>query len=79
MRVKVALTLVAALTVTTHAPVPLQPPLHPVKVDVASGVAIKVTAVPEANGAVQLAPQLRPAGLEVMTPAPVPDLDTVRS
>ena len=42
-----ALTVVAALTVTTHVPVPEQPPpLHPAKVEPAAGVAVNVTTVP---------------------------------
>jgi len=46
-RSKVAVTVVAALRVTVHEPVPVQPPpLQPVKVESAAGVAVKVTAVP---------------------------------
>ena len=43
--VKVAITLVAEETVTTHEPVPLHPPLQPVKVDPVAGMAASVTAV----------------------------------
>src|SRR5882672_12496378 len=69
---------VAVFRVTVQAPVPEQPPpLQPVKVELASGVAVKVTAVPLANGAEHVAPQAMPAGEPVMVPVPVPDLLTV--
>ena len=46
-RANVAVTVVAAVTVTTHVPVPLHPPpLQPVNVDPAAGAAVSVTAVP---------------------------------
>ena len=45
--VKVAVTLRAWLIVTTQVPVPVQPsPLHPVKLELASGDAESVTTVP---------------------------------
>jgi hypothetical protein len=69
---------VAALSVTVHVPVPEHPPpFQPVKVEPAAGVAVKVTAVPLANAAEQVAPQEIPAGLLVTVPAPVPLLLTV--
>ena len=75
---KVAVTVVAAETVTTHDPVPEQPPpLQPVKVEPAAGAAVSVTAVPLVKLAAQVAPQVMPAGLLVMVPAPVPALETV--
>ena len=44
---KVAVTVVAADIVTVHAPVPEQPPpLQPVNVEPAAGVAVSITAVP---------------------------------
>src|SRR5436309_2459064 len=74
----VAVTEVAAFTVTVQVPVPEQPlPLQPVKVELASGVAVKVTAVPLANGAAHVAPQAMPAGLLFTVPAPAPALLTV--
>jgi hypothetical protein len=45
--VNVAVTVAAAVIVTVHAPVPLQPPpLHPANVDPAAGDAVSVTLVP---------------------------------
>src|SRR5206468_3113115 len=75
---KVAVTEVAALIVTVQGPVPEQPPpLQPVKFEPAAGVAVRVRAVPLANGAEHVAPQAMPAGELVMVPVPVPDLLTV--
>jgi len=74
-RANVAVTEAAALIVTVQGPVPEQPPpLQPVKVELASGVAVKVMAVPLANGAAHVAPQAMPVGELVMVPVPVPDL-----
>ena len=67
----------AAFTVTTHVPVPEQPPpLHPTNVEPLVGVAVSVTTVPKLYGALHVAPQLIPAGALVTVPAPVPDLLT---
>src|SRR5207249_698877 len=77
-RLKVAVTVVAAETVTVQAPVPEQPPpLQPVKVEPAAGVVVSVTAVPLAKLAEQVAPQLIPTGALVTVPLPVPALLTV--
>ncbi|NKE67416.1 hypothetical protein RAMLITH_16455 [Ramlibacter sp. RBP-2] len=57
---------------TTQSPVPLQAPPQPVKTEPGAGVADRVTAVPAANGAVQVAPQLMPRGAESTLPWPVP-------
>jgi hypothetical protein len=47
MSVKVAVTVVAALAVTTQVPVPLQPPPdQPSKVEPVAGAAVSVTTVP---------------------------------
>jgi hypothetical protein len=73
----VAETVTAALSVTVHVPVPEQPPVQPVKVEPAAGVAVKATAVPLANEAAHVAPQDMPAGLLVTVPAPEPPLLTV--
>ena len=70
--------MVLALSVTVQVPVPVQPPpLQPLNVDPAAGVAVKVTTVPLAYAAMQLAPQEMPAGLLVTVPIPAPVLLTV--
>src|SRR5207245_4243333 len=62
--VKVAVTVVAAESVTVQAPVPEQPPpLQPVKVEPAAGTAVSVTAVPFVKLAEQVAPQVIAGGL----------------
>ena len=78
-RVKVAVTEVAALTVTVQAPVPAHPPpLQPANVEPVAAAAVKVTAVPLVYEAEHVAPQLMPAGLLVTVPLPVPALVTVK-
>jgi hypothetical protein len=67
---KVAVTLIAPPIVTTHTPVPVQPPLQPVKVEPAAGVAVSVIVVPAVYEAEQALPQLMPAGVLVMLPLP---------
>src|SRR5437867_7204944 len=75
---KVAVTVVPALSVTVQVPVPEQPPpLQPLNVDPAAGAAVKVTTVPLAYAAMQVAPQEMPAGLLVTVPIPGPALLTV--
>src|SRR5439155_368880 len=74
-RLKVAVTVVAAESVTVHAPVPEHPPpSQPVKVEPAAAVAVSVTAVPLVKLAEQVAPQLIPAGELVTVPLPLPAL-----
>jgi hypothetical protein len=46
---KVAVTFLAVLIVTTQVPVPLQAPLQPEKLLPASGVAVSVTVVADVN------------------------------
>src|SRR5205809_6063380 len=76
--VKVAVTVVARESGTTHVPVPEHPPpLQPVKVEPAAGVAVSVTAVPLAKLAVQGAPQVIPTGALVTVTLPVPAWGTV--
>jgi len=71
--VNVAVTVVPAVSVTTHEPLPLQPPpLQPAKVAPLAGVAVSVTVAPVAYGSVQSVPQLMPAGTLVTVPAPAP-------
>src|SRR3954452_20058298 len=74
---KVALTVLAASMVTVQLPVPLQAPPQPVKVEPAAGVAVNETMLPAAKEALQVLPQLIPAGLEVTVPLPEPALVTV--
>ena len=63
----------AALIVTVHVPVPVQlPPLQPVNVEPAAGVAVSVTAVPLAKVAEQVAPHEMPAGELEIVPLPAP-------
>ena len=76
---KVAVTVRAALIVTLQEPVPEQPPpLQPVNVEPAAGVAVRMTAVPPAKAAAQSKPQAMPAGALAIVPAPAPALLTVR-
>jgi hypothetical protein len=51
---------------------------QPVNVDPAFAVAVSLTLVPVVNEALQVVPQLRPAGLDVTVPDPLPVLVTVR-
>ena len=51
-------------------------PVHPAKVDVASGVAVSVTDVPTEYGSLQSPGHVIPAGLEVTVPDPVPAIVT---
>ena len=70
---KVAVTVVAAVSVTVQDPVPLHPPpLQPPKAELALGAAVSVTTVPLAKLAAQVVPQLIPAGLLVTVPEPAP-------
>jgi hypothetical protein len=77
LRLKPAVTARSASIVTVQVPVPLQAPLQPAKLDVPSGVAVRVTTAPAAKASVQSAPQAMPAGLEVTVPLPSPDRPTV--
>ena len=66
------MTVVLAPSVTVHGLVPVQPPpLQPVKVKPAAGVAVSATAVPLANKAEHVAPQAIPTGALVTLPAPL--------
>jgi hypothetical protein len=73
----VAVTVASAFSVTVQAPEPLQAPDQPPKVEPALAAADSVTAVPLGKLAVHVDPQLMPAGLLVMAPAPPPALCTV--
>src|SRR5688572_14989627 len=72
--VKRAVTDLAAFNVSTHAPVPEQPPLQPANVAPAAGLAVSVTSVPETYASLQSEPQSMPAGLELTVPPPAPTL-----
>jgi hypothetical protein len=70
---KVALTVVVLVSVTAQVPVPEQPPPnHPANAEPGDEVAVRVTRVPLLYASLQSDPQLRPAGLDVTVPAPVP-------
>ncbi|PYN89529.1 MAG: hypothetical protein DMD87_05320 [Candidatus Rokuibacteriota bacterium] len=70
--------MVLAPSVTVHGLVPVQPPpLQPVKVKPAAGVAVSTTAVPLANEAEHVVPQAIPAGTLVTVPLPAPLTFTV--
>src|SRR5439155_332778 len=70
--VKVAVTDVAAFTVTTQFPVPEQPlPLQPANVEPAAGAALRVTTVPVVKEVEQVAPHEIPAGELVTMPSAV--------
>jgi hypothetical protein len=78
LRVKPALTDLAASIVTTQVPVPVQPPPdQPVKFASAEGEAVKVTIAPLSKENRQVAPQAIPAGEELTVPLPDPFLFTV--
>jgi hypothetical protein len=78
LELKLALTDFAASMVTLHAPVPLQAPLQPAKVEPESGAAVKLTTVPLAKLAEHVVPQEIPEGVLVTVPVPAPLLATVR-
>jgi hypothetical protein len=74
---KVALTVVAVVSINTQVPVPEHPaPDQPVKTEPAAGVAVSVRLVPDGKGAEHVLPQLIPAG-ELAT-VPLPDRVTVK-
>mgnify|MGYP006928526708 CR=1 FL=1 len=75
---KFAVTFLEAAMFTVQLPVPVQSPLQPINVDPGSGVTVSVTLVPLTNDALQVLPQLMPAGALLAIPEPVPDLVTVR-
>jgi len=66
---------------TVQVPVPVQSELglHPVNVLPVAGVAVRLTAVPVAKVALQVVPQLMPAGEETTVPEPAPARVTERS
>ena len=73
----VAVTDCAALIATVHVAVPVQPPLQPANVEPLAADAVSVTDVPLAKLALQVAPQLMPAGDDVTVPLPDPTRVTI--
>jgi len=74
---KFAVTEVFWVRVTLQTPVPLQAPDQPEKNEFAPGEAVSVTWVPLEKLAVQVLPQLMPAGLLLTVPPPAPVAWTV--
>jgi hypothetical protein len=74
----VAVTDLLASIVTVHGPVPVHAPLHPAKTALPLTTTVNVTE-PPAKAALQVLPQLMPAGLLVTVPrdAAVPFLRTL--
>jgi hypothetical protein len=70
--VKVAVTDCALLRLTVQAPVPEHAPDHPENVLPDAGVAVSITVVPLLKLALQVCPQLIPAGELVTVPVPDP-------
>lgn len=73
---KVAVTDALAESVTAQEPVPAHAPLHPEKREPDPAAAVSVTLVPWANCALQVEPQLIPAGALETVPVPAPALAT---
>jgi len=65
------------LIVSVQVPVPEQSPDQPMNLEPAAALAVSVTGVPPLNCAVQVVPQLIPAGELVTVPEPLPDFATV--
>jgi hypothetical protein len=75
----VAVTVWAAVIVTEHPPVPVQPaPLQPANVDPSAAAAVSATTAPLAKLAEHVVGQLIPAGALDTTPVPVPASFTAR-
>ena len=77
--VKVAPTDLAASMVTLQAPIPVQAPLQPAKVEPESAVAVEFTTAPLSKFAEHVGPQEIPAGELATVPVPVPPFVTVRA
>jgi hypothetical protein len=77
LAVNVAVTELALVNATLQVLVPVQAPDQPANVEVAFGDAVSVTMLPLVKLALHVGPQLIPAGLLVIVPAPVPPLWTV--
>src|SRR4029077_16088883 len=75
--VNAADTLLNIFMVSMQAPVPLHAPPQPIKLAPAAWFAVSVTGVPLLKFALQVAPQLMPAGELVTEPSPVTLTDSV--
>jgi hypothetical protein len=73
---KLAVTAAAAVNVMVQVPVPVQAPPQPENMAPEAGVSVNVTWLPCGKFAVQLLPQLIPAGLLVTAPGPESDTAT---
>ena len=67
----------SAFIVNTQFPVPVHEPLQPANVDPLAAVAVSVTAALPPKLALQVVPQLMPAGADVTVPLPVPAFVTL--
>ena len=74
MAVNVAVTEALPVNVRLQVPVPVHAPDQPANVELAFGAAVSVTMVPLVKLALHVVPQVIPAGLLVIVPAPVPAL-----
>ena len=75
---KFAVTVVSAVTVTTHVPVLfVHAPAQPVKREPDAAVAVNVTPVPMLYFSVQSVPHVMPVGELLTVPTPIPLLITV--
>src|SRR5690349_2458055 len=77
--VNVAVTARAAVIEVVQVPVPEHAPLQPVNVEPLAAAAVSVTDVPLEKFALQVEPQLTPAGDDVTVPVPVPAFVTVNA
>jgi hypothetical protein len=73
VRLKAAPTAALEFTVNAQEPVPVHAPDHPVNAEFVPAVAARVTWVPGLKVAVQVVPQLIPAGELVIVPRPLPE------
>jgi phage tail protein X len=76
---KAAPTAVSAFNTTVHFPTPEQAPLHPENESPAAGVAVSVTEEPAAKLALQVVPQLMPAGVLLTVPDRLDDTVRLKS
>ena len=74
----VAVTERAMVICTVQAPVPVHEPLQPANVEPLAAAGVSVTFAPLLKLALQVAPQLMPAGEDVTVPDPVPFFVTAR-